>query len=138
MQQIRDKAWGVAIAGGDLSGVSDTGLLDVTRRAIRDNNLPVLLAAAAAMAAHVRQRLGVTDTEKGQPLDAPEPAPATSLALAAVSHDAAMREVETLLAQGLSGEAIARQWNSEGRRTKKGAEYHGANILRDFRKWQEA
>lgn len=49
-----------------------------------------------------------------------------------------MGEVDTLLAAGLSGSDIARQFNEEGRRTAKGAEYRGANLLRDWRKWKGA
>lgn len=49
-----------------------------------------------------------------------------------------MGEVDSLLARGLSGEAIARQFNEQGRRTAKGAEYRGANLLRDWRKWKGA
>lgn len=49
-----------------------------------------------------------------------------------------MREVDSLRALGLSGEDIARQFNAEGRRTAKGAEYRGANLLRDWRKWKGA
>lgn len=149
MQQLRDAAWSEAINGGDLCALSDTGLLEITRRAMRDNNLAVFNAAASAIAAHIRQRQGKGDN--GQPVASePEPAPVVcisadnspigenpapaSLVLDAVSADGFVKEVEALLAQGLSGADIARQWNSEGRRTKKGAEFTGANILRDYRK----
>ena len=49
-----------------------------------------------------------------------------------------LAEVDSLLARGLSGEAIARQFNAQGWRTKTGAEYRGANLLRDWRKWKGA
>ena len=51
--------------------------------------------------------------------------------------EALMNEVSAMLESGLSGGEIARRWNSEGRRTASGAEYIGANILRDYRKWQQ-
>ena len=47
-----------------------------------------------------------------------------------------MRELDTLLAQGLSGTDIARQFNTAGRRTASGAEYRGANLIRDWRRWK--
>ncbi len=50
---------------------------------------------------------------------------------------AALAEVDSLKAQGLSWGEIARRWNAEGRRTDKGAEFRGANIARDWRKWKE-
>lgn len=53
-------------------------------------------------------------------------------------HSSLMAEVDSLLALGLSGGAIARQFNAQGRRTAKGAEYRGANLLRDWRKWKGA
>ena len=45
------------------------------------------------------------------------------------------READSLNKAGLSWGAIARQWNNEGRRTDKGAEYRGGNISREVRKW---
>lgn len=144
IKRLRDAAWSEAINGGDLCVLSDTGLLEITRRAIRDNNLAVFNAAASAIAAHIRQRQGC---DNGQPVaNEPEPEPApvvcisaenpapVALVLDAVSPDSFVKEVSELLARGLSGADIARQWNIEGRRTKKGAEFTGANILRDFRK----
>lgn len=50
---------------------------------------------------------------------------------------ALVAEAEQLQAQGLSWGAIARQWNEQGRRTEKGAEYRGANLAREVRKWKE-
>ena len=52
------------------------------------------------------------------------------------SGAACMAETDSLKAQGLSWEAIARRWNTEGRRTERGAEFRGANIARDWRKWK--
>lgn len=43
---------------------------------------------------------------------------------------------DSLKAQGLSWGEIARRWNAEGRRTERGAEFRGANISRDWRKWK--
>ena len=63
-----------------------------------------------------------------------EPAPPTRVIQS--DKDALMNEVGAMLKSGLSGGEIARRWNSEGRRTASGAEYIGANILRDYRKWQ--
>ena len=50
--------------------------------------------------------------------------------------EALMNEVGAMLESGLSGGEIARRWNSAGRRTANGSEYIGANILRDYRKWE--
>ena len=49
---------------------------------------------------------------------------------------AALAEADSLKAQGLSWGEIARRWNAEGRRTERGAEFRGANIARDWRKWK--
>ena len=49
---------------------------------------------------------------------------------------AALVEADSLKAQGLSWGEIARRWNAEGRRTERGAEFRGANISRDWRKWK--
>jgi len=46
------------------------------------------------------------------------------------------READSLNKAGLSWGAIARQWNSEGRRTDNGAEYRGPNIAREVKKWK--
>lgn len=46
-------------------------------------------------------------------------------------------EADSLHKAGLSWGAIARQWNSEGRRTDNGADYRGPNISREVRKWKE-
>ena len=51
---------------------------------------------------------------------------------------ALMQEVDTLLAQGLSGMDIALQFNAAGRRAASGAEYCGANLIRDWRRWKGA
>ena len=51
--------------------------------------------------------------------------------------DALMNEVHALLESGLSGGEIARRWNAAGRRTASGTEFVGANLLRDYRKWQQ-
>lgn len=52
------------------------------------------------------------------------------------SDAAALVEADSLHNTGLSWEAIARRWNAEGRRTERGAEFRGANIARDWRKWK--
>ena len=44
-------------------------------------------------------------------------------------------EVGTLLAEGLKGAEIARRFNERGWRTGNGAEFTGANLLRDYRRW---
>lgn len=51
-------------------------------------------------------------------------------------HFDPIQEAKQLQAQGLSWNEIARRWNSEGRRTDKGAAYRGANIAREVRKWK--
>ena len=52
------------------------------------------------------------------------------------SGAACMAEADNLKAEGLSWGEIARRWNDEGRRTERGAEFRGANIARDWRKWK--
>ena len=52
------------------------------------------------------------------------------------SDGAALAEADSLKAQGLSWGEIARRWNAQGRRTERGAEFRGANIARDWRKWK--
>ncbi len=52
-----------------------------------------------------------------------------------ISGKAALfQDAERLRAVGLSWNAIARQWNEQGRRTGNGAKYRGANIAREVRK----
>ncbi len=51
--------------------------------------------------------------------------------------EALMTEVGAMLELKLSGGEIARRLNSAGRRTASGAEFTGANLLRDYRKWTE-
>jgi len=52
--------------------------------------------------------------------------------------DALMTEVGAMLELKLSGGEIARRLNSAGRRTAKGTEFNGANLLRDHRKWMKS
>jgi hypothetical protein len=47
-----------------------------------------------------------------------------------------MQEVDTLLAQGLSGAEIARRFNAEGRQTETGAAYSSASLIRQWRRWK--
>ena len=75
----------------------------------------------------------VPDSENGRVGQCePAPAPIVDKAKAALFQDA-----EQLRAQGLSWNAIARQWNEQGRRTDKGNAFIGHNIARDYRKWKE-
>ena len=46
------------------------------------------------------------------------------------------READRLNKARLSWAEIARRWNEQGRRTDKGAEFRGANIAREVRKWK--
>jgi hypothetical protein len=62
----------------------------------------------------------------------------TPEAPAPVSDSDLMTEVDGLLAQGLTGTAIATLFNEQGRRTVKGAEYRGSNLMREWRKWKGA
>ena len=66
--------------------------------------------------------------------DNPEPTPNS---LPDTDKAALWREADSLNAGGMSWEAIARQWNAEGKRTPNGAEFRGANIAREVRKWKE-
>jgi len=50
---------------------------------------------------------------------------------------ALMNEVGAMLESGLSGGEVARRLNAAGRRTANGTEFVGANLLRDYRKWQQ-
>jgi hypothetical protein len=47
-----------------------------------------------------------------------------------------VEDAKQMRAQGLSWGAIARQWNEQGRRTDKGAQYRGPNIAREVKKWE--
>ena len=69
----------------------------------------------------VPDRVLDTETNRGQPTE----------------KEALLAEAKQLQAQGLSWGAIARQWNEQGWRTDKGAEYRGANLAREVRKWKE-
>lgn len=62
--------------------------------------------------------------------------PATTSRVIQSDKEALMNEVSAMLESGLSGGEIARRLNAAGRRTANGSEYIGANILRDYRKWQ--
>ena len=52
------------------------------------------------------------------------------------SRDALMTEVGKLLDEGLSGAEVARRLTAAGYRSQNGAALTGANLLRDFRRWQ--
>jgi len=52
------------------------------------------------------------------------------------SRDALMVEVGKLLDEGLSGADVARRLNASGQRTANGAQFTGANLLRDYRAWE--
>lgn len=51
-------------------------------------------------------------------------------------RDALMVETGKLLNEGLTGNEIARQLNASGQRTATGKPLTGANLLRDYRRWQ--
>ena len=71
--------------------------------------------------------------------DAPGPVSDSSGELSATVKKggaAALAEADSLHAQGLSWGEIARRWNAEGRRTERGAEFRGANLAREWRKWK--
>lgn len=63
--------------------------------------------------------------------------PTTTTCVIQSDKDALMNEVGAMLESGLSGGEIARRLNSAGRRTANGSEFNGANLLRDYRKWQQ-
>lgn len=52
-------------------------------------------------------------------------------------RDELMTAIGAMVDAGMSGAEIARRLNADGQRTAKGAEFNGANLLRDFRKWTE-
>jgi len=52
-------------------------------------------------------------------------------------RDAMMALVAGMLADGLSGNEIARRLNAAGYRASNGAELRGANVLREYRAWCE-
>lgn len=67
---------------------------------------------------------------------ATKPTTAELFATPATSQkDALMVEVGKLLNEGLSGADIARRLNASGQRTANGAQFTGANLLRDYRAW---
>ena len=87
--------------------------------------------------------LVVPDPENGRVCQfEPEPAatpvsdnaPATPVVGNALPVWWRIEDAKQMRAQGLSWAEIARQWNNQGRRTEKGAEYRGANISREVRK----
>ena len=55
---------------------------------------------------------------------------------ATTTRDALMTEVGKLLNEGLSGAEVARRLTAAGYRSQNGAALTGANLLRDFRRWQ--
>ena len=73
----------------------------------------------------------VPDPENGRVCQF-EPAPVSDNTKAAL-----WAEADSLNKAGLSWNEIARRWNEQGRRTGNGAEYRGANIAREWRKWKE-
>ena len=90
-----------------------------------------LLESAVAEPAKQVALFVVPDPEKRGTRDfepAAEPAPVSDNA------PALWQEADSLNKAGLSWAEIARQWNNQGRRTEKGAEYRGANISREVRK----
>lgn len=70
----------------------------------------------------------------------PAPVPDTGKGKAAFMSPedkaALMREVDSLLSQGLSSHAIARKFNDEGRRTVRGSRFYGPMLLQQWRKWK--
>lgn len=111
------------------------------RPAIPDSPIPMTMTRAVA------------EPGRGQPRKPPAPAPApVSGSGGAEPHEPATRgkaafmtpedkaalmaEVDSLLSQGLSGHAIARKFNDEGRRTVRGALFYGPKLLREWRKWK--
>jgi len=60
------------------------------------------------------------------------PAPATT-----TDKDALMLEIGRMLNEGFTGAEVARQLNARGQRTASGAQFNGANLLRDYRAWRE-
>lgn len=61
--------------------------------------------------------------------------PAT--ATAPTDNTELMMEIAAMLDEGLTGVDIARRLNASGRRTARGKEFIGANLLRDYRAWCE-
>ena len=55
---------------------------------------------------------------------------------ATTTRDALMTEVGKLLNEGLTGAEVARRLTAAGYRSQNGAALTGANLLRDFRRWQ--
>ena len=76
-----------------------------------------------------------------------EPEPQTPVVVAdASAHNtvsvdsgrtAIMMLVTEMLADGLTGAEIARRLNADGYRSSTGAELRGANVLREYRTWQD-
>lgn len=75
----------------------------------------------------------VSDT---QPAPVPDTGKGKAAFMTPEAKDALMREVDSLLSQGLSSHAIARKFNAEGRRTVRGALFYGPKLLWEWRKWK--
>lgn len=102
-----------------------------------------LFATLAPVSDNTRDFFGTV--KKAVPLvsdtrPAPVPMPDTGKGKAAfmtpADKAALMREVDSLLSQGLSSHAIARKFNEEGRRTVRGSLFYGPKLLRELRKWK--
>lgn len=57
--------------------------------------------------------------------------------MTARDKDTLMREVDSLLSQGLSGGDVARRFNAEGLWTVRDAAFVGQILLREWRKWRK-
>ena len=88
--------------------------------------------AAAAQMATTTTPAATTRATTTTP-DAPPPPVYTGVVS---SRDALMTEVGKLLNEGLTGAEVARRLTAAGYRSQNGAALTGANLLRDFRRWQ--
>ncbi len=78
----------------------------------------------------------VSDTPPAPVAALSDPGKGKAAFMAPADKAALMREVDSLLSQGLSSHAIARKFNAEGRRTVRGALFYGPRLLQDLRKWK--
>ena len=98
---------------------------------LSETTAALLLAGLAATTTPAANR-DTPDSATTTP-DAPPPPVYTGVVS---SRDVLMAEVGKLLDEGHTGAEVARRLTAAGYRSQNGAALTGANLLRDFRRWQ--
>lgn len=115
----------------------------LTTKAANDG-ATIAAVATELLSAALGERNGVTISPDPQPNTADLFAAGASTPDAETPHSVCTDRAELMTAigamidAGLSGAEIARRLNADGQRTAKGAEFSGANVLRDWRRWKES